>query len=322
MIVTRTPLRVSFLGGGTDFPDYYNEHNGACLSAAIDKYIYVIAKRRFDNRIVLHYTKTEDVERLDDLEHDLIHECLAMAGIWSGIEITTMADIPATGTGLGSSSTLTVGTLKALYGLQGVERSPGDLAQDACEIELNMLKKGMGKQDQYAAACGGVRIYTFQKGRIDYSHFPRKVRRKLDAQLLLFFTGQTRDASEILVEQNAAIPDLLGTLGKLTKLCLRGATQLRRGDIDGFGDLIDMDWNLKKELHPRMSNEAIDLMYSKALLAGAEGGKVCGAGGGGFLLLWTPPEFQAAVREALADFQELPFKCEDRGSAVILQEGS
>ena len=320
MIVTRTPLRVSFIGGGTDFPDYYNQHGGACLSAAINKHIYVMVKPRFDKKIVLHYSKTETVDSIDAIEHDLIRECLRMVDVHSGIEIATMADIPATGTGLGSSSSLTVGLLNALYALQGITRAPGDLAQDACQIELVQLGHGMGKQDQYAAAFGGLRVYVFTAGNIQHSHFPRRTRRKVQDQLMLFYTGQTRQAAGILTEQNDAIEANLDTLGRMVALCKKGATLLKMNDVSTFGSLIDTDWNLKQQLHPGVSNPSLDAMYATALNAGADGGKVCGAGGGGFLLLWVPPASQADVRAALSDFQELPFGIEERGSTVILKE--
>ncbi len=318
MIVVRTPLRVSFLGGGTDFPDYYNEHGGVCLSTAIDKYVYVIVKKRLDDQIVLHYTKTETVNQVEDIQHDLIREALKMTGIEKGIEVATMADIPG-GTGLGSSSSLTVGLLHALYTLRDITKEKSELAEGACEIEVERLKMTPGKQDQYIAAYGGLRVIAFQKDRITLTHIPRKMRRVMDDHLMLFFTGETRDGCKILTEQNETIPDQLEILHKMVKHCLRGHHLLQENNTKNFGELLDISWNLKKQLHSNISNEEIDGMYSKALRAGANGGKVCGAGGGGFLLLWCEPEEQESVREAMSEYKELLFKCEEKGSTVILK---
>lgn len=318
MIVTRTPLRVSFLGGGSDFPDYYKDHVGACLSMAINRYVYVVLKERFDDKIVLHYTKTETVDELDQVEHDIIRGCMRFVGVTKGIEISTLADVPSEGTGLGSSSSLTVGLLRALYMYTLTHVDTERLAKDACKVEIDILEKGIGKQDQYAAAYGGLNLITFQKNVVQVSRLKKKYWHGLPENLLLFYTGMTRKAKAILDEQRANIPERLGILDKLVKRTLVAAKTLGDGNHSELGAHMDVGWNLKKQL-ATVTNPVIDKMYLAALEAGAEGGKVCGAGGGGFLLLYVEKANQDAVRETLKDYRELSFDVDNEGSVVILK---
>lgn len=319
MIISRTPLRVSFIGGGTDFPDFYEKYNGAVISSAIDKYVYVIAKRRFDDKIVLHYTRTETVDSFEDVQHDLIRESMRMAGIEKGIEITTLADIPSEGTGLGSSSSLTVGLLHALFTLNNIEVSPAILAEKACRIEIENLGKGIGKQDQYIAAYGGLRLIIFQQKGIASKPIRREIRRGLEERLSLFFTGKTRDASPILKAQVTS-DNRDEILGKMTKSCLLARTDLENKGYQSFLESMNKGWHLKKQLADSVSNPEIEIMYQKAMDAGAIGCKVCGAGGGGYLLVGFEPEDKAAISNALSDYKELPLKLEPEGSKIVYKE--
>ena len=323
MIITQTPLRISFAGGGTDFKDYYVRAGGAVLSTAIDKYIYVIVKERFDNNIRIGYSKTEMVDSLSEIEHELARESLRRVGIETGVEISTMADIPSEGSGLGSSSSVTVGLLHALYTYKGYLVTPEKLAREACEIEIDVLGKPIGKQDQYIAAYGGLRLIEFNPDEsVSVSPVPlsEEKRRRFGESLLLFYTGITRKADVILGEQKQNIDSKVGTLDKLKAqtgdiwdaLTVDNGTNLNR-----VGRILDAGWRHKRQLAERISNNAIDDLYKKALDAGAMGGKIAGAGGGGFLLLFCPPERQSAVRAALPQIKELPFALERDGTKVI-----
>ncbi len=314
MIISKTPLRVSLMGGGSDFPDYYLKHGGAVISSAIDKFIYVIAKRRFDDKIVLHYTRTETVDKVDEIKHDLIREALRMVGIEKRIEITTLADVPSEGTGLGSSSSLAVGLFNALYRYLGVEPKPDMLFEDACKLEIDILKKGIGKQDQYIAVHGGLRLILFQK-QITSQSIPHRIRKELQKHLLLFYTGETRSASDVL-SKSVASPNRDDILGKQFKLCPDGVRYLREGDYKGFGKLVDNGWHIKKQLADCVTTPGIEVMYKEAMEAGALGCKVCGAGGGGFLLVITdnPQGIRAAMK-----YKELPIQLYPGGSEVILR---
>lgn len=320
MIIVQTPLRVSFFGGGTDFPEYFNEETGCVLSCAIDKYIFVTVKKRFDHMLRIGYTKQEMVERVDDIQHELIREALRKTGIRNGVEITTMGDIPSAGSGLGSSSTVAVGALHALYSFRGDLVLAEQLAREACEIEIDILRKPIGIQDQYIAAYGGLRFFEFLPGgqvcseRIELDPL---VLRRLNESLLLFFTGVTRRAGDILDEQRRNIQDRRAILGRLKALAHQGREALKLGQLDAVGELLHAGWELKKQLASQISNSGIDELYEGARKAGALGGKITGAGGGGFLLLYCPPENRAAVRAALAHLQELPFQIEQDGSKVI-----
>ncbi len=314
MIVTRTPLRVSFMGGGSDFPDFYLKHGGAVISSAIDKFVYVIVKRRFDDKIVLHYTRTETVDKVDEIKHDYIREALRMVGIEKGIEITTLADVPSEGTGLGSSSSLSVGLFNALYHYLGVEPKLDMLFEDACKLEIDILKKGIGKQDQYIAVHGGLRLILFQK-QITSQSIPHRIRKELQKHLLLFYTGETRSASDVL-NKSVACPNRDEILEKQYKLCPDGIRYLRDGDYKGFGRLVDEGWQNKKQLADCVTTPNIESMYQVAMGAGALGCKVCGAGGGGFLLVIT--DNPQRVRETMK-YKELPIQLYVMGSEIILE---
>ncbi len=320
MIISQTPLRISFFGGGTDFREFYQEEPGWVLSSAIDKYIFVTIKERFDDKIRVGYTRTELVDSIDEVEHELVRECLRKTGITKSIEINTMADIPSEGSGLGSSSTLTVGLLHAMYMYLGTPKDHAALAREACEVEIDALKKPIGVQDQYIASYGGQRFFEFcADGQMEVQSIGMdpNVARRLNQNLMLFYTNVARKAESVLAEQRENIPDRRATLREMKKMAVTGRTLLERGRIDDFGALMHEAWLLKKQLASKVSNPAIDELYTAAINAGALGGKITGAGGGGFLMLYCPRERQDAVRSALHHLPELPFHLERDGTKVI-----
>ena len=320
MIVVQTPLRVSFLGGGTDFSDFYLREEGCVLSTAIDKYIFVIIKRRFDAKIRLGYTRTEWVDSVDEVQHELIREALRVSGIEHQVEISTMGDIPAQGTGLGSSSTVTVGSLHAMYAHQGRLVDAETLAGQACQIEIGTLGKPIGKQDQYIAAYGGLRFITFRRDdtvRVEEVDLSPEARRSLDERLMLFYTGITRQADTILKDQVSHMEERIEVLRGLKQLAHEARRYLEVGQLDALGTAMDRGWTLKRQLSKQISSSQIDEMYETARRAGALGGKISGAGGGGFLFLYCPPKHQDSVRYALRGLRELPFRLEPDGSKVI-----
>lgn len=320
MIITQTPLRISFAGGGTDFAGFYCKEGGCVLSSAIDKYIYVIAKERFDDKIRVGYSRTEMVDSVDEIEHELVREAMRKVGIQRGIEISTMADIPSEGSGLGSSSSVTVGLLNCLYAYKGEIKTAEELAQEACEIEIDVLGKPIGKQDQYIAAYGGLRMFHFCKdGTVDVDRIPvdNGRRREFSESLILFFTGITRKSSSVLTEQKQNIDDKNATLCRMRDQSYDMLKCLSNGHLNRVGRVLREGWDLKKQLAGGISNGYIDELYDKALKAGALGGKIAGAGGGGFLLLYCPPAAQSRVRTALSELKELPFRLERDGTKVI-----
>jgi len=321
MIITQTPLRIGLLGGGTDLPGYYREHGGRVLNCALDKYVYVIVKQRFDDDIYVNYSRKEIVSRVEDLEHELVREAMQMTGVANGVEITTLADIPSAGSGLGSSSAVTVGLLHALFAYQGRQVSAEELAEAACTIEIERCGKPIGKQDQYIAALGGIRDIRFGPGDgvvAEELGLCAADRRALQQQIMLFYTGITRSADTILAEQNANMEATRPQLDLLRDLAGFAVERLRSGDVDAIGPAVRESWEAKRKLASGVSNGQIDGAVSRALDAGASGAKLTGAGGGGFLLVICPMEQQRAVRQSLADMRELPVKLDHLGSRVVL----
>lgn len=320
MIITQTPLRVGLVGGGTDLPGYYREHGGRVLNAAIDKYVYVVVKQRFDDDIYVNYSQKEIVSRVEDLRHDLVREALHMAGIRRGVEITTLADIPSTGSGLGSSSSVTVGLLHALFAYQGRQVSAEELAEWACRIEIDRCGKPIGKQDQYAAAYGGICDLRFGPGdrvAVDQIQLEPRLHRSFQSELMLFYTGVTRSADTILEEQRDNIDQKLAQLHQLRELAGMAADGLRGGDTTSVGVALAKSWEAKRMLASGVSNEHLDQAVEAALASGATGAKIAGAGGGGFVLASCPVERQSAVRDALDGMKELPIRIDPFGSRVI-----
>lgn len=321
MIITQTPLRIGLLGGGTDLPGYYREHGGRVLNCAIDKYIYVVVKQRFDEDIYVNYSRKEIVSRVEDLEHELVREAMLMTGVTSGVEITTLADIPSSGSGLGSSSSVTVGLLHALYAYTGRQLAAEELAEAACTIEIDRCGKPIGKQDQYAAALGGIRDLRFGPGDevvAEELGLSAVERLTLQHQIMLFYTGITRSADTILGEQTANVPATLPQLDILRDLAGFAVERLRGGDIDALGPAMRESWEAKRKLASGVSNERVDAAVTRALDAGATGVKLTGAGGGGFLLVICPLERQRAVRQSLAGLRELPVRLDRLGSRIVL----
>jgi D-glycero-alpha-D-manno-heptose-7-phosphate kinase len=321
MIITQTPLRIGLLGGGTDLPSYYRDSGGRVLNCALDKYVYVIVKQRFDDDIYVNYSKKEIVRRVEDVEHELVREAMQMTGVASGVEITTLADIPSAGSGLGSSSAVTVGLLHALFAYRGQQMPPEELAERACSIEIDRCGKPIGKQDQYIAALGGIRDIRFGPGdevAAEEVALPSAERRALQHQIMLFYTGITRSADPILAEQNANVAAIRPQLDLLRDLAGFAVERLRGGDVDAIGPAVRESWEVKKKLASRVSNSQVDQAVELALGAGASGAKLTGAGGGGFLLVICPVERQHAVRESLAHMRELPVKLDRLGSRIVL----
>ena len=320
MIITQTPLRVSLLGGGTDFPDFFRRHGGAVLSVGIDKYVYVIVKERFDELIYINYSQKEIVSSVDEIKHDLVREAMRMTEVKHGVEITTLADIPSEGSGLGSSSSITVGLLNALHAYMGNQVTAEQLAQEACQIEREILGRPMGVQDQYIAAYGNLRFIEFRKDgsiRVQSVVMTESQKRKLVSNLLLFYTNRTRKSATILKEQEVNIDARNEQFVSIRDLAYRAKSAVENDSIDSLGEMLHENWVLKKQLASGISLPEIDQMYEQAREAGALGGKVCGAGGGGFLLLYCPRHVQDRVREALSDYRELPFMLSRYGSKVI-----
>jgi D-glycero-alpha-D-manno-heptose-7-phosphate kinase len=320
MIISRTPLRVSFAGGGTDIPDYYRTGYGAVTSATIRKYMYVTVNRRFDKDLRVSYSKTEIVDHVDKLEHGIVREALKKVGLTEGVEVTTIADIPSKGTGLGSSSALAVGLLNALYAFKGYRASPKKLAEEACEIEIERLGEPIGKQDQYISAYGGLQHIRFNADDtviLDPVICPPKMKRDIENHLLLFYTGRTRQSGDILKKQRGNTPKNKDTLDRMRDQAEELFKSLTSLQIEKLGEILREGWSMKKSLAKGISDGHIDKLYEKALAAGAVGGKITGAGGGGFLLLFVPPDKQWSVRNALAELREIEFKLEPQGSKII-----
>lgn len=326
MIITRTPLRVSFAGGGTDLRAFYSRGRGAVLSTAINKYIYITVNPKFDHKIRASYSVTEMVDSVQELKHELIREALKVVGVEGGVEITSISDVPSRGTGLGSSSSYTVGLLNALYAYTGRLVNAERLAAEACRIEIEICGKPIGKQDQYIAAYGGLQFIQFNADEsvfVDPIPCDRDFREQLERNLLMLYSGITRSADGILDEQNrntehngAAMTDLLN----MRNLADRLRECLCSGQLDGFGEVLHMGWTLKKTLAAGISNPKIDSWYDKARRHGAIGGKLLGAGGGGFLLLYAHPDCHSEICRALPELKPMPFRFAPQGSKIIFIE--
>lgn len=320
MIISQTPYRVSFAGGGTDLPAFYRQEFGAVLSVGITKHMYVTVSPRFEPSLRVSYTKTEICDRVDDLRHTIVREALRMTELGRHLEITTIGDVPA-GTGMGSSSSLTVGVLHALYAYRGDIVSRGSLAEQACRIEIDVLGKPIGRQDQYAAAFGGMNYIRFNPDdTVDVEPVPCRAEtlKELESRILILYTEQQRDADSILQKQSD------GTTGRMTELRrMRDlADSMRRalagrGDLEEFARVLHEGWELKRSLGFGTSLQKADQWYQTARGLGAQGGKLLGAGGGGFLLLMAPRERHEAIREALGRPREVEFGVDRLGSRII-----
>jgi D-glycero-alpha-D-manno-heptose-7-phosphate kinase len=326
MIISRTPLRISFAGGGTDLPAFYLEEPGAVVSTAIDKYIYINVNEKFDHRIRASYSVTEMVDSPDELQHELIREALGLTGIEGGIEITSISDIPSSGTGLGSSSSYSVGLLNALYAYLGKRVGAARLGAEACKIEIELCGKPIGKQDQYIAAFGGLQYIQFNPDGTVFADpiiCNRATRRALEDSLVLLYTGLTRSADNILMEQSRNTANEADKRKALRQMkgqadSLRQA--LESDNLAAFGEILHEGWMLKRTLASGISSAQIDHWYETARKNGAIGGKLLGAGGGGFLLFCAEPGRHADIIKALPELRPVDIELEPQGSKIVYVE--
>lgn len=322
MIITRTPFRVSFAGGGSDLPSFYRRHEGCVLSMTINKYMYVSIHPTFNrDETVVKYSQTEIVRDVRAVQHPIARQLLLDYGI-DGVEIVSTADVPA-GTGLSTSSAYTVGLIHALNAFRGKLCSQERIAREACELEIEKLGEPIGKQDQYGTAVGGLKFIRFKSDEsveVEPLAVSRQKLSELEGNLLLFYTGLTHSAGEILQEQNknvAGEDKKFQNLVKMTELAYELREAVVAGNLDDFGRILNENWLLKRELASQISNDKIGKYYDLAMANGALGGKLLGAGGGGFLLFYCPKEKQKRLRSALSDLWELPFAMESSGTKII-----
>lgn len=314
---------MSFVGGGSDLPSFYMKHGGAVLSTTIDKYIYINVNKKFDNGIRIAYSKTEEVESIDNIEHKLVKATMELLEISGGIEITSIADIPSKGTGLGSSSSFTIGLLNALNAYKGNFSSSEFLGEQSCKIEIDICGEPIGKQDQYAAAFGGFNLIEFNKnGEVLVKPIITKKETLLEIEqnLIVFYTGLTRNASSILKEQNDKIQNddqKVTNLLKMVDLTYVLYNEIQNNNTKVFGEILNENWELKKELSNGISNKFIDDCYNTAINSGALGGKILGAGAGGFLLFYVEKNKQKSVINSLSNLKQVNFSFENNGSQII-----
>lgn len=325
MIVSKTPLRMSFVGGGSDLPAFFREEAGAVLSTSIDKYMYICVNKKFDGRIRISYTRTEDVERREEVEHPLVREALNLVGIAGGIEIASMADIPSKGSGLGSSSAYTVGLLNALYAYRNQFASKEKLASQACEIEIDRCGEPIGKQDQYAAAYGGLNLIHFHPDdsvSVDPVICKPSMLQEMEDSILVFFTGRTRSASAVLANQSEAMrtTDRRVLMRRMVRLAFEMKEQLESGILEHLGDLLDENWRLKAQLTAGITDPQIDAWYAAGIARGALGGKLLGAGNGGFMMFYAPKERHRQITAELSDLEPVKFRFDRTGAQIVFYQ--
>lgn len=323
MIISRTPLRMSFVGGGSDLPVFYRKFGGAVVSTAINQFVYITVNKKFDEKIRVSYSKTEEARTVDRIQHPLVREAMKLLKINGGMEITSVADIPGRGSGLGSSSSFTVGLLHALHAYAERYASAEQLAREACEIEIERCGEPIGKQDQYAAAFGGLNYIRFNEDdsvSVEPILCKRETLRTIQDHILVFYTGITRSASDVLKHQQSAVASekkKQSVMRKMVALAEQMKSELQRNRAGAFGEIIHEGWLLKKSLTSGISTDAIDDWYAKARKAGAVGGKLLGAGAGGFLMFYAPPEKHEAITQSLGKLRRMDFKFEPQGSRII-----
>lgn len=323
MIITKTPVRISFFGGGSDLPQYYNKKPGMVISTTIDRYIKIVVNQCEPDHVRVIYSKLEQVNEVNDLQHSRVKSILKHFNIHSNIEICSFSDISTNGSGLGSSSSYTVGLINALYNLKGIDYTVHKLAAEACDIELKTLDEVLGKQDQYAVAYGGFNVIRFATSGevalyspLDYGGYTW---RNLNRNLMFYFTGLSRSTSSILSDQVNNINDnqiMFDNTTKLVDMAETALKYLQQNKLDDFGSLLGEGWNIKKSLSSKISNPIIDEMYDTAIKSGALGGKLLGAGGGGYLMFYVPAKFQNKVAEAMSQYKRINFNFTSAGSVV------
>jgi D-glycero-alpha-D-manno-heptose-7-phosphate kinase len=323
VIISRTPLRISFVGGGSDLPVFYRRFGGAVVSTAIDQFVYVTVNKKFDERIRVSYSRTEEARSVERIKHPLVREAMKLLEIEGGVEITSIADIPARGTGLGSSSSFTVGLLHVLHAYAERYASAEQLAREASVIELERCAEPIGKQDQYAAAFGGLNFIRFNPDdtvQVEPIICKRETVRHMQEHMLFFYTGFTRAASSILKHQQGALASQKKKQNAVRQMAdmahqLRRELQLNR--VGSFGEILHEGWCLKRSLTEGITSELLDDLYVKARKAGATGGKLLGAGAGGFFLFYAPPDRHPAIALALGSLRRVNFRFEPQGSRII-----
>ncbi|MFR7590517.1 MAG: hypothetical protein ACLUVC_03650 [Longibaculum sp.] len=324
MIITRAPFRVSFCGGGSDLPSYYEKYGGCVISTTIKKYMYLTIHNYFEkDEIVLKYSKTENVKDFSEIDHKIFKQCLKDFNI-KGVEISSMADIPA-GTGLGSSSTFTVALLHLLYTYTGQYVSKYKLAKEACAVEIDKLGEPIGKQDQFAAAHGGLKFYEFLPNgfvNVEPIIMAPESYKKLEDNLMMFYLGGVHSASEILKEQSNNVKSVDKALvqKRMCEITRELKEELQKNNVDAMGKMLHENWMLKKSLASGITNPLIDETYDKALTAGATGGKLLAAGGAGFMLFYVPSEKHENVREALSHLREMEFEMDNSGATIVMTD--
>ena len=323
MIISRTPLRMSFVGGGSDLPVFYRRFGGAVVSTAINQFVYVTINKKFDDRIRVSYSRTEEARSVERIRHPLVREAMKLLRIPGGVEITSIADIPAKGTGLGSSSSFTVGLLHVLHAHAERYASAEQLAREACVTEIERCGEPVGKQDQYAAAFGGLNFIQFNPDdsvTVEPIICERETIRQIQAHTLVFYTGITRSASVLLKQQQSAVgaeKKKQQVLRKMVGLAHQLRNDLQQNRITALGEIIDENWRLKKSLAAGIAPDVIDAWYARARKAGAAGGKLLGAGAGGFLMFYAPPDRHDAIAGALGELRRMDFRFEPQGSRII-----
>lgn len=323
MIISKTPFRMSFVGGGSDLASFYEKSEGAVVSVAIDKFMYIWVNKKFDQDIRISYSQTENTSSVGEIKHPIVREALNKLDIDGGIEIASIADIPSKGTGLGSSSAYAVGLLNALHVFKKEYASPEGLAKGACELEIDILKEPIGKQDQYASAYGGFNFIRFhQDGRVSVDPIIclKETRKRLEKNILMLYTGRTRSASNILKDQKKNTEkkaDKFKVMKKMVRLAHDLRDELQKNNLDSFGKILHENWELKKQMAGGISDPQIDDWYETGRKNGAIGGKILGAGGGGFLMFYAPEEKHEQIIKALPDLKPVKFEFEYQGSKII-----
>ena len=322
MIISRTPLRVSFCGGGTDIDEFSmtESSGGRVVSTAINKYVYVTMNQRFDDRIRISYSSMEDVDSVSQIQHGLVRESLRLTGIESGVEITTIADIPGRGTGLGSSSSVTVGLLNAMHSFQGRNPSKEQLAEEACKIEIEIMGAPIGRQDQYAASFGGINSIRFGDGGVlvEPIEIGNDLVSNISSNFTLVFTGMTRSASEVLSEESEDEQDKSSRMRTIREHADKAAIMFQNGDLDSIGGLLNETWNAKRGISSLITNPSIDELHGNVMTSGAKGAKLLGAGNGGFLLVYGNDGLRGTLQGNLGpEFRMFPLDIDFSGSVII-----